>query len=279
MTASRDGVPPQRLAAKVVVDATGTNALISRRLGIRKPDPELRKAAVFAHFRGALRDPGLRDEGATLVLHVKDQAGWFWYIPLPDDIVSVGVVADVDYLIKGRAAPEQILAEEIERCPALVPRVRDATRVSPVHVLSDYSYAAQVCAGDGWVLIGDAFAFLDPIYSSGVFLALRSGELAADAIHEALLADDTSAERLSRWGDAFYAGMQSIRKLVYAFYTRGFSFGQFIRAHPEYKDNITRLLIGDVFEPRVNEVFGPMSHWCRLPEPMRLEPQAAAGRA
>ncbi len=274
---SRAGQPPQRIAARVVVDATGTSGLISRKLGIRRAHPELRKAAVFAHYRGGLRDAGRRDEGATLVLSLKDEAGWFWYIPLPGDLVSVGVVADVDYLIKGRAAPEQILAEEIERCPALMPRIASATRVSPVHVLSDFSYAARVCAGDGWVLTGDALTFLDPIYSSGVFLALRSGELAADAIHEALLADDPSAERLGRWGDAFYVGVQSICKLVYAFYTRGFSFGQFVRAHPEFRDNITRLLIGDVFEPRVNEVFGPMSQWCRLPEPMRLE-SPASGR-
>lgn len=278
VTASRADGSRLTVRAKVVVDATGTNALLANRLGLRQPDPKLRKAAVFAHYRGAYRDPGPRDEGATLVLHVKDQEGWFWYIPLPDDIVSVGVVADIDYLIKGRGKPERIIAEEIERCPFLKPRVASAERVSPVHVLSDFSYNAKTCAGDGWVLIGDAFTFLDPIYSSGVFLALRSGELAADAVHEALAAGDTSAERLGRWGDDFYEGVQNIRKLVYAFYTKGFSFGQFNRDHPEHKRNLVNLLIGDVFGPQRGEIFKDMQRYCDLPDPLRLDPAATAAR-
>ncbi len=259
------------IPARVVVDATGMSAMLSRRFNIRQPDPELRKAAVFAHYKGALRDPGERDEGATLVLAVQGARGWFWYIPLPDDVVSVGVVADIEYLIKGRGTPEQILNEEIERCPAVMPRLKPATRSSPVHVLNDFSYNARVCAGDGWVLIGDAFTFLDPMYSSGVLLALKSGELAADAIHAALTAGDCSAARLGAWGDGFYDGVQAIRKMVYAFYSPGFSFGKFVRAHPECKDSVTRVLIGDVFQPEVHELFGPMGTMCELPESIRLE--------
>ncbi|MCC6358766.1 MAG: tryptophan 7-halogenase [Phycisphaerales bacterium] len=265
----RDG-STQRVGAKVVVDATGTSALISNRLGIRDADPMLRKAAVFAHYRGAAREPDPRDAGATLVLALENQDGWFWYIPLPDDIVSVGVVADVDYLIKGRGTPETILQEEIRRCPAIVPRLTNAARVSPVHVLKDYSYGATRCAGDGWVLIGDAFTFLDPIYSSGVFLALNSGERAADAIDAALKANDPSAERLGAWGENFYAGVQNIRKLVYAFYTKDFSFGQFNREHPEFKKNLVDLLVGDVFKPEAGEIFTVMGRKIPLPEPLRL---------
>lgn len=257
--------------ARVVIDATGTSALLASKLSIRKPDPKLRKAAVFAHYKGAHREPDPRDEGATLVLQVQNQDGWFWYIPLPDDIVSIGVVGDVDYLIKGRGKPEQIIAEEIERCPFLMPRVSTAERVSPVHVLSDFSYSSRVCAGDGWVLIGDAFTFLDPIYSSGVFLALKSGEHAADAVHEALVANDPSAERLGRWGDEFQLGVQNIRRLVYAFYTKGFSFGQFNREHPEHKKNLVDLLIGDVFREGVDAIYEPMSRYVDLPEPLPLD--------
>lgn len=260
------------VGAKVVVDATGTNALLSRKLDLRQPDPALRKAAVFAHYRGAFRDPHPRDEGATLVLHVEAQNGWFWYIPLPDDIVSIGVVGDIDYLIKGRPSPEQTLDQEIRRCPFIVPRLRSATRASPVHVISDYSYGSTRCAGDGWVLVGDAFTFLDPIYSSGVFLALKSGELAADAIHAALESGDLSGRSLGCWGEHFYAGVQSIRKLVYAFYTKGFSFGQFTREHPEHKKGLTKLLIGDVFAPDAVAIFEPMSRMCPLPEALKLDP-------
>lgn len=260
-----------RVAAKVVVDATGTNAMLSRRYRIRQPDPELRKAAVFAHYKGAYRDPGKRDEGATLVLAVPGVAGWFWYIPLPNDVVSIGVVAEIDYLLKNRGTPEKILQEEIERCPVVAKRLEHAERVSPVHVISDYSYNSKVCAGDGWVLIGDAFTFLDPMYSSGVFLALKSGELAGDAIHEALAANDTSAARLAVWGDPFYAGVQAVRKMVYAFYSPDFSFGKFVRAHPEFKNNVTEVLIGDVFRPEVHKLFEPMGTYFPVPADIRLE--------
>src|SRR5256885_12295933 len=98
-----------------------------------------------------------------------------------------------------------------------------AKRVSPVHVLSDFSYRATRCAGEGWVLVGDAFGFLDPMYSSGVFLALKSGEMAADAIIEGLEKNDLSAGQLSKWGDALSAGVASIRKVGLPVYIKGFS--------------------------------------------------------
>ncbi|MBI5864083.1 MAG: tryptophan 7-halogenase [Planctomycetes bacterium] len=261
-----------RVGARVVVDATGTNGMLSRRFDLRQADPALRKASVFAHYKGAWRDPNPRDTGATLVMQIENQAGWFWYIPLPDDIVSIGIVGDIDYLIKNRGKPEQILAEEIARCPFLRPRLEKAERVSPVHVLSDFSYNSKACAGDGWVLVGDAFTFLDPMYSSGVFFALKSAELAADAIHEALAAGDASAARLGVWGDPFYAGVQAIRKLVYAFYTPDFSFGKFTRMHPEFKDALVRLLIGDVLKRDVDGIFEPMSESVRIPAEIRLSP-------
>jgi hypothetical protein len=109
------------------------------------------------------------------------------------------------------------------------------------------------------------------MYSSGVFLALRSGELAADAINEAFAKNDFSAGQLSKWGEQVAAGMQSIRALVYAFYTKGFSFGKFIREHPDFKKNLVDLLIGNVFYEGVNEIFGPMAEMVELPEAMPLE--------
>lgn len=262
--------------AKVIIDATGMNAMLAKKLKIKQPDPKLRKASFFAHYRGGRRDAG-KDEGATLVLSTKDQDGWFWYIPLPDDIVSVGVVGDIDRLITSRnSTPEQTLEEEIRNCVALVPRLEHAQRVSPVHVLSDFSYRARRCAGEGWVLVGDAFGFLDPMYSSGVFLALKSGEMAADCINEAFDKNDFSAAQLSKWGPTLSEGMQSIRKLVYAFYTKGFSFGQFVRENPEFKSNLVDLLIGNVFRDGVNDIFVPMSQSVMIPESAPLETGAAA---
>lgn len=266
---SKAGEAPRTVHAKVVIDATGTNALLSRKLNIRKRDPMLRKQSIFAHYRGARRDVG-KNEGATLVLATPNQDGWFWYIPLPDDIVSVGVVAEPESL-QGRGSPEQVLDEEIRNCRGLDDRMTNAVRVGEVRVLSDFSYRSSRCAGDGWVLVGDAFGFLDPIYSSGVFLALKSGQMAADAIHEALVNNDCSAECLGKWGPELCEGMQAIRNIVYAYYTKGFSFGKFIRAFPHFKHNITELLVGDVFRPEVQEVFKALETLVPLPDPIPLD--------
>ena len=266
---SRKGESTSRINCKVVVDATGTSAFLSKKLSIRDPDPQLRKASIFAHYKGAKRDEG-KNEGATLVLSTADHDGWFWYIPLPDDVVSVGVVGDVDRLVTSRKNPEQTLDEEIQNCRGLDGRMTDAVRVSPVHVLSDFSWRANRCAGEGWVLVGDAFGFLDPIYSSGVFLALKSGEMAADAINEAFAKQDFSGAQLGKWGQDLSDGMHLMRKLVYAFYTRGFSFGQFMRRHPELKANLVELLIGDVFRPEANRIFDTMIQEIPLPDPVPL---------
>lgn len=263
----------REIRCKVVVDASGQSALIARKLRLCQPDPELRKASYFTHFQGALRDSGL-DEGATLVLHTEDAKAWFWYIPLPDDRVSVGVVGSPEYLVTGRPAdPQQVFEEEVERCPALKPRLVNATQVFPVQAIRDFSYRSSRIAGDGWVLVGDAFGFLDPIYSSGVFLALKSGELAADSIHEALVADDPSAERLGQHGPRFAAGMEAMRKLVYAFYEDGFSFAKFLARHPEHRLNIVHLLVGNVFQP-VGSLFKDMGEMVRLPPETSLSSPA-----
>jgi flavin-dependent dehydrogenase len=247
------------------------NALLSRKLGIQRKDPNLRKASIFSHYKGCTRDPG-KHGGATLVLSTKQNDGWFWYIPVSDELTSVGVVAEVDRLMKNRpGTPEEILNEEIANCPGLEGRMDNAQRCGPVHVLSDFSYRATRCAGDGWVLVGDAFGFLDPMYSSGVFLALKSGEGAADAINEAFEAGDFSAEQLGKWGDPLSQGMQTIRKLVYAFYTPGFSFGKFVKMYPEHKDDVTAVLVGDVFRPSVDELFKPMATMAPIPESVPLE--------
>ncbi|MFQ5423931.1 MAG: NAD(P)/FAD-dependent oxidoreductase, partial [Phycisphaerae bacterium] len=122
----------------------------------------------------------------------------------------------------------------------------------------------------GWVLIGDAFGFVDPVYSSGVMLAMKSGEMAADTIHGALEAGDVSTERLGTFGPRLAAGMHLLRQLVFAFYDRDFSFGKFLGAHPEYRDHLVRVLIGDVFNDDVGKIFTVMRNWTDLPDPVPL---------
>ena len=116
------------------------------------------------------------------------------------------------------------------------------------------------------MLVGDAYGFLDPVYSSGVFLALKSGEMAADAIHEAIEKRDFSARQLGSWGDEFIPGMEAIRKLVYAFYTKDFSFSRFLEAHPECLNGIVDILSGKIYVNDVTPIFGPMGQMCNLPD-------------
>ena len=271
--AQMPGGAVEEIPCRVVVDASGQSAILGRRFGLLRTDAELKNAALFAHFKGALRDPGI-DEGATLVLHTDNEEAWFWYIPLHDDRVSVGVVGRMDYLVTGRGGdPQQTFEEEIARCLPLPARLAGAKQLFPVQVIRDFSYRADRIAGNGWVLAGDGFGFLDPIYSSGVFLALKSGELAADSIDDALRAGDLSAARLGAHGPRFAAGMGDMRKLVYAFYEKGFSFAKFLARYPEHRLDIVHLLVGNVFHD-AGGMFERMSTMCRLPE---YEPLAVEG--
>jgi flavin-dependent dehydrogenase len=252
----QNGEGRQDIRARVIVDASGQNGILQNRFDLRVWDPVLNKSAVWTYWKGAYRDTG-KNEGATMVLQTADKHGWFWYIPLHNDTVSVGVVAPARQLLKGRGTPEQIYTEEVANCPGVQERIAGATRATGYFVTKDYSYRAKRPAGDGWVLIGDAYAFLDPLYSSGVLLALRSGEMAADAIADGLAKGDTSAAQLARWRPAFDEGVNRMRRLVCEYYD-GFSFGQFVRSYPDLRGTVTDLLIGDLFTDRVDKVWGPM---------------------
>jgi len=242
--------------AKVVVDASGQAGLIQNRLRLRVWDPVLNKGAIWTYWEGAYRDAG-RDEGATMVLQTGNQKGWFWYIPLHNNLVSVGVVAPFDYLFKYRESYAQTYEEEVAACSALRERLSQGKRAAGHFATKDYSYRATQVAGDGWVMIGDAWGFLDPLYSSGVLLALKSAEYAADHIIEAIESGDTSAAVLGRWGPCFNQGVDRMRRLVCEYYD-GFSFGRFVQHNPNLRGTITDLLIGDLFTDRVDVVWDPM---------------------
>jgi flavin-dependent dehydrogenase len=242
--------------AKVVVDASGQSTMLQNRFKLRLWDPVLNKGAIWTYWEGAYRDTG-RDEGATVVIQTTNRQGWWWYIPQHDNTVSVGVVAPFDYLFKGRGSHEQTYNEEVEACPAVQKRVAGGKCATGYFATKDYSYRSKQVAGDGWVLIGDAFGFLDPLYSSGVLLALKSGELAADAIADGLSKGDVSAAQLGRWGDLFNKGVDRMRRLVCEYYD-GFSFGKFVKNFPHLRGKVTDLLIGDLFTDKVDEVWAPM---------------------
>ncbi|HJT66080.1 MAG TPA: NAD(P)/FAD-dependent oxidoreductase [Pyrinomonadaceae bacterium] len=269
--------------AKVVVDATGQMAMLSNKFRWRVRDPKLKKAVLYSYWKNVHREPDLNG-GATLVLRTEHgSGGWFWYIPL-EDVTSVGIVADPDYLLKGRGQDlAKIYNEEIEKCEPCRRRVAGGERVDKIYSILDYSYRSKHNAGNGFIIIGDAYGFLDPIYSSGVLLALKMAELATDAIHDAFNHNDFSAARLGQYQAKLDRGIESMRKLVYAFYNDGFSFSGFLRKYPEERTHIINLLIGDVFKEGVDSVYGPMSEFAEIPPPLyeqvdgTLAPQTPTG--
>lgn len=266
-----DGEDERIVKSRVVVDASGQSSMIIDRLGLREWDPVLRKAAVWTYWKGAYRDAG-RDEGATIVLQTKGKKGWFWYIPLHDDVLSVGVVAAHDYLFDGRDSKdlEKIYFEEVARCPGLQPRLANATRCDIFRAQREYSYRSRQAAGDGWVVVGDAFGFLDPLYSSGLLLALSSAGMAADAISAALRAGDTSEKRLRIWEPLYVQGMDRMRRLVCEFYD-GLNFGRLVRRHPDKKGLITDVLIGNIFKDDIDELW-PLIEAMRAEDAAQVAP-------
>ena len=258
----KDGATFQ-VHAPITIDCSGRDRIATGREGWFAKDPMLNKIAIWSYWRGAKRDPGI-DAGNTTVAYVEGR-GWFWYIPLKGDIISVGVVAERDYLFSESKAPAEIMAREIERNVWIKEHLEGGEQFGEYWVTAEFSYRAKHPAADGLVLAGDAFAFLDPVFSSGVFLALKSGELVADAVDSALSAGDTSAARFSEYGATLCRGIENMRKLVYAFYDEDFSFGKMIKARPEQRGRLTDCLIGDLFELDFTELHTAMRDFAKLP--------------
>ena len=265
----------ETLNATVIVDSTGQRSLIGRQLNLNTTEPNLKMASLFTHYEGGHRDEGI-DEGATLILHTEEKDSWFWSIPLPYNRTSIGVVGELDYLLQnrrdtnGKLNVQKIFTEELAKCAPLQQRLEGANQLFPIQSTKDFSYRASRIAGNNWVLVGDAFGFLDPVYSTGLFLALKSGEMAADVIIKAFHKNDFSEAQLGSFGPAFVNGMEAFRKLVYAFYTKEFSFARFLSEYPEHQGGIVDILSGDVFRKDVTHIFPAMAEMCPFPPEVPL---------
>lgn len=257
---------PSELRARVVVDASGRATVIGSQLGLKGPVPGLRKGSVWSYYKGGQRLDGI-DAGETTVFMLP-QRGWFWYIPLPDDIVSVGVVADPDYLFAETSDLETVYLREVQRCAPLSARLARAVRTAPTRGGKTLAYRNRQIAGDGWLMVGDAAAFLDPIYSSGLFLALASAELAAECVHEALRADDCSAQRLGAFAQPLSQGIEVIRRLIHAFYDPRFNFREFVERYPEQKSALIDCLIGDVIDKDMSQFLQALATMTPPPSPL-----------
>jgi flavin-dependent dehydrogenase len=260
---SRDG-RRETLLARLVVDATGKEAFASTRLGWRVGDPYLNKVAVWTYYKGSKRAEGI-DEGGTTIAFIPHK-GWFWHIPMHDDMVSVGVVAEGKYLSRdGVRDPKAMFEREIEENQWIKDHLSTGSSTGEYWITSEYSKHSKFGACQGLLLVGDAYAFLDPVFSSGVMLALKSGVLAGDAINEALAADDVSPERFAEYGRQMRIGVENMRKLVYAFYDPNFSFKDVVMKHPEAGAELTDCLSGDVNKD-YSALWGRISEFVKLPD-------------
>ncbi len=231
--------------AQMTLDCTGKEAFSAVRQGWRMQDPYLNKIAVWTYYKGSQRGEGI-DEGDTTVAYVPDK-GWFWHIPQHDKMTSVGVVAEGPYLTRdGVRDPKAIFEREIEENQWIKTHLALGESTGDYFITSEYSRHSRHCAAPGLLLVGDAFAFLDPVFSSGVMLALKSGMMAGESVHEGLVSGDLSPAHFAPYGATLRASVENMRKLVYAFYDPNFSFGQVIKRYPDAAGQITDCLSGDV---------------------------------
>ncbi len=264
------------VTARVLVDASGRSTVIGSQLGLTEEVPGLRKASVWGYYKGGRRLEGV-DAGETTIFLLPNR-GWVWYIPLPDDIVSVGVVADPEELFHATTDAKQILTRVVASCEPLSERLRHAEPVGQVRGLPRLAYRNRRAVGDGWLMIGDAAAFLDPIYSSGLFLALGSAELASASVADALAADDVSAARLGAFRAPLMEGVEVVRHLIHAFYDPSFSFRQFLERHPEQRKALIDCLVGDVIGKDMRPFLAALAELTPPPRPLDA-PESEAGRA
>ncbi len=179
--AGRDG---GSVRARYVIDASGRNTVIGQQQRLKKNYPGLNKFAVFAHYDNVRREPG--DDGCTLTRMIRSKDRWFWVIPLSDTKTSIGLVTDTATFKAMKLSPEEALESSFDAQPHFREILDGATRVTPVYSTGDYSYRNTRLVGSRWMLAGDAAGFIDPVFSTGVFLAIASGEQCADAIHATL---------------------------------------------------------------------------------------------
>jgi len=237
--------------ARYVVDASGRDAFLASKKRLRRKNDLHQSAAIFAHFRGAERRPG-EDQGNISIYSFEH--GWMWMIPLPQGIMSVGAVCRPDYLKRRKGKTLEFLLDTLKRNAALWRRVEHAELIgNEVRVTGNYSYDSLTMGAPGWVLVGDAFAFLDPVFSSGVYLAMSGAEQAADVVDTALREPAREVSLLRKLEKRQRAGMARFSFFIYRF--NGPVMRQMFRAPRntwQLEQGVISMLAGDLFDtPKV----------------------------
>lgn len=218
VTARHDG-HPLAARARFLVDASGRDSFLAARLGRRERIPNLGKVALFAHFRGAERWPG-REEGNIRVYIFED--GWFWWIPLAGDVTSVGCVMHARTVRGWTGGMQTLYTEMIRRCHRVSEGLARAQRMTDVHRAANFSFINRPVVGDRFVCVGDAVAFVDPIFSGGVYIAMQSGELAARAIVAAFQDGCFRAAHFRPYERAVWRGIQPFFTMIHKYYEPAF---------------------------------------------------------
>jgi flavin-dependent dehydrogenase len=239
-----------RIQARYLVDASGRDALLSAKKKLRRKNNEHQSAAIFAHFRGAALRPG---EDAGNISIYRFAHGWMWMIPLPDGVMSIGAVCRPEYLKQRKGRTLEFLLETLSLSPGLQARIERAELISEVRVTGNYSYDSTRMGGPGWVLVGDAFAFLDPVFSSGVYLAMSGAEQAAAVVDTALREPKREARLLRKLEKRQRAGMARFSFFIYRF--NGPVMAEMFRAPRntwQLEQGVISMLAGDLFDtPKV----------------------------
>ncbi|MBA3272330.1 MAG: tryptophan 7-halogenase [Chthoniobacterales bacterium] len=211
--------PSAELRARYLIDASGRNSIVGAKLKLKKNYEHLKKVSVYAHYDGVVREPGI-DGTLTRLIRAHDR--WFWMIPLGEERMSIGVVLDSAVYKEAKRTPEEFLEDSIAEQPLISGRMHAATRVTPVSVAADFSYRNSTLAGERWLLAGDAAGFIDPVFSSGVFLAVMAGEQAADALQVVLDHPHKRRRLFARYERTVKRAMKVYLKFVNAWYSKEF---------------------------------------------------------
>jgi len=238
------------IQARYLVDASGRDAFLSAKKKLRRKNTEHQSAAIFGHFRGAEPRPG---EDAGNISIYRFDYGWMWMIPLPDGVMSIGAVCWPEYLKQRKGRTAEFLLETLNLSPGLKKRIERAELIGEVRVTGNYSYDSTQMGGPGWVLVGDAFAFLDPVFSSGVYLAMSGAEQAAAVVDAALREPSREKGLLRKLEKRQRAGMARFSFFIYRF--NGPVMRQMFREPRntwQLEQGVISMLAGDLFDtPKV----------------------------
>jgi len=239
------------IQARYVVDASGRDAFLSAKKKLRRKNDQHQSAAIFGHFRGA--EPRAGEDAGNISIYCFEH-GWMWMIPLPDGVMSMGAVCRPDYLKQRKGRTVEFLLDTLKLSPALWRRIEHAELIgNEVRVTGNYSYDSTQMGGPGWILVGDAFAFLDPVFSSGVYLAMSGAEQAVDVVDQALREPQREMALLRKLEKRQRAGMARFSFFIYRF--NGPVMQQMFRSPRntwQLEQGVISMLAGDLFDtPKV----------------------------